>query len=916
MFKKSKPLFLVILVLLFGHFCSLAQNFLPPVTSYNSSDYSAASQNWGLSADANGTLYAANNEGLLRFDGQRWELYTLPNKTILRSVFCLGTRIYTGSYEEFGYWTNDEFGSLEYTSLSPLIKSKYANEEFWQITAWKDKVIFRSFGNLYIYDGESIKTYKPSEIITALNVVNNQLFLGTNSGRIIEFTSGKFNARTSTNTNQTAIIELTNYKNTSLAGTRTKGLFTIEDDKLVPWGSENLTRFLEVNELNKVEVFNDDLLIIGTVKGGIIYYNPKTGAIKNHYRQNGLQNNTVLSLHKDHRKIWIGLDNGIDAVLPDAPIQYLLDNTGQIGAVYDIAFYKNQLYVGSNTGVHKVTDDGIYFIPGSQGQVWNFSEVNNRLFVNHNLGMFELLNDHLYLISGPSGSYSVTPVPGTNTFLNNTYNGLKQYATTSTGIESLPLSNASGSPVEKVIFEDKNYFWAAHPYKGFYRAKYDAKNQKIIDKESFNNSTNLLASKTKMHKIEGEISFYNAGNWYRYNSINDNLEPFADLKNYKSFSLVSNQNNKYWFKNQKGNGLIYTDFINDSIYIYEPLLEERVIKNYERVIAHNDSIYHITLNEGFGRINLNELQANTAALDLQKPILNKIQTSNKVLALNANNYEIEYKEAGTVQFDIATPALHKPEFLYTLSNGTEAHFTGPLIFQNLQSGKYTLQIWPLANGQKGNTPLTIDFIIKRPWYLSNVMVVLYVLLLFGIIIVIALYNKKKLNYHRKELEERLLKEQERKNQIAERNNLLQEINTKRKELANTTYLAAKRNSSLIDIKNELEEVKSSGINPKKVSTIQSKINHIIDTKDNWKIFETTFKEINDDFFQKLLADHPNLSSKDLKLCAYLKMNLTTKEIAPLMAISVRGVEIHRYRLRKKLDINSGKNLSKYLIKNY
>ena len=146
MFKRSKPLFLVILVLLFGHFCSLAQNFLPPVTSYNSSDYSAASQNWGLSTDKDGTLYVANNEGLLRFDGQRWEVFTLPNKTIIRSVFCLGDRIYTGSYEEFGYWKKDDYGSLNYTSLSKLIKTKYANEEFWQISAWENTVIFRSFG--------------------------------------------------------------------------------------------------------------------------------------------------------------------------------------------------------------------------------------------------------------------------------------------------------------------------------------------------------------------------------------------------------------------------------------------------------------------------------------------------------------------------------------------------------------------------------------------------------------------------------------------------------------------------------------------------------------------------------------------------------------------------------------------------
>ncbi|MDP5045344.1 MAG: LuxR C-terminal-related transcriptional regulator, partial [Leeuwenhoekiella sp.] len=297
-------------------------------------------------------------------------------------------------------------------------------------------------------------------------------------------------------------------------------------------------------------------------------------------------------------------------------------------------------------------------------------------------------------------------------------------------------------------------------------------------------------------------------------------------------------------------------------------------------------------------------------------LLNRLQTSAAILKLNTTSYEIPFNEASRVRFDIAAPALHKPMFYYTLSNGMNAYFSGALEFQNLSAGNYTLKVWPLINGQKGSNPLEVEFTIKRPWYLSNLMIVIYVLSVFGIIILIGLYNKQKLNHHRKELEERLIKEQERKTQLAERNNLLQEINTKRKELANTTYLAAKRNSSLIDIKNELEDVKNSGINPKKVSTIQNKINHIIDTKDNWKVFETTFKEINDDFFHQLLEDHPTLSSKDLKLCAYLKMNLTTKEIAPLMAISVRGVEIHRYRLRKKLNINSGKNLSKYLIKNY
>ncbi|MEC8683804.1 MAG: LuxR C-terminal-related transcriptional regulator, partial [Bacteroidota bacterium] len=352
-----------------------------------------------------------------------------------------------------------------------------------------------------------------------------------------------------------------------------------------------------------------------------------------------------------------------------------------------------------------------------------------------------------------------------------------------------------------------------------------------------------------------------------------------------------------------------------SIFIEEPLLESRIIKNYEKIVKRNDSIYYITLNEGFARLNLAQLQRDNANQNLSTPLLNGIKTNNKALALD-QSIEIPFKEAGQIEIAIAAPQLHNPKFFYSLSNGLSGQSNGTLNFQNLQAGSYTLKIWPELNGQRGDQPLNLTFLIKRPWYLSNLMIVVYVLLLFGVIFLVAYINKQKLNKHRRELEERLVKEQERKNQLAERNNLLEEINAKRKELANTTYLAAKRNSSLIDIKNDLEAVKDKGDNQKKVNSIQNKINHIIDAKDNWKVFETTFKEINNDFFQQLLENHPTLSSKDLKLCAYLKMNLSTKEIAPLMAISVRGVEIHRYRLRKKLDLKSGKNLSKYLIKNY
>ena len=76
-------------------------------------------------------------------------------------------------------------------------------------------------------------------------------------------------------------------------------------------------------------------------------------------------------------------------------------------------------------------------------------------------------------------------------------------------------------------------------------------------------------------------------------------------------------------------------------------------------------------------------------------------------------------------------------------------------------------------------------------------------------------------------------------------------------------------------------------------------------KDEWKIFEHNFNQVHEEFFNQLKKQFPELTPKDLKLCAYIKMNLSTKEIAPLLNISIRGVETHRYRLKGKLNLNNG-----------
>jgi DNA-binding CsgD family transcriptional regulator len=79
------------------------------------------------------------------------------------------------------------------------------------------------------------------------------------------------------------------------------------------------------------------------------------------------------------------------------------------------------------------------------------------------------------------------------------------------------------------------------------------------------------------------------------------------------------------------------------------------------------------------------------------------------------------------------------------------------------------------------------------------------------------------------------------------------------------------------------------------------------------MFENLFDQAHENFFRRLKLAYPDLTPSDFRLCAYLRMNLSSKEIAPLLNISIRGVEEKRYRLRKKLNLTADQNLTDFII---
>jgi AraC family transcriptional regulator, chitin signaling transcriptional activator len=119
----------------------------------------------------------------------------------------------------------------------------------------------------------------------------------------------------------------------------------------------------------------------------------------------------------------------------------------------------------------------------------------------------------------------------------------------------------------------------------------------------------------------------------------------------------------------------------------------------------------------------------------------------------------------------------------------------------------------------------------------------------------------------------------------------------------------KKNEFLGAIKGQLAKMTED----KNIKTVVKTIDRNINNEDDWKFFEEAFNNADKDFLKKIKQDHPELTHNDLKLCAYLRLNLSSKEIAPLLNISVKSVEVKRYRLRKKMDLEHETGLTDYIM---
>ncbi|MCL8007567.1 transcriptional regulator [Gelidibacter japonicus] len=905
--------------------------YAPYFQNYDLSQYNAGNQNWGISKAEDGRLYVANSKGLLEFDGLKWTLSMLPNKTTLRSVHAVGKRIYIGSYEEFGYWERNKFGQLNYTSLTDSLKPEgILNEEFWQIISMGDAVIFRSFLNIYIYQNDQIKKIEPPSTVLSCSVIDGDLYISTLSNGIFTLKNDQLISFIDRKELIDAkIITITKTNDELLIATSLRGIFKYNNGILSPFKSE-INPILKEQQLNEFSEMQNGNMIFGTIKNGVYITDPNGNLLFHIHKENGLINNTVLSQFvDDDDQLWLGLDNGLASANLRSPYLFYNDVSGNLGAVYDVIKYNNTVYIGSNTGLYYLdADNALQFIDGSQGQVWDLNEIEGDLLCGHNNGTYLVKENQLQLISPHTGGWVIKKVLGTpNTYIQGTYAGLVRFKKEPTGWTVRHLGKTT-MPIRFLVFEDAYTAWVAHAYKGLYKVRFDSAYESIVELRNYEDKGLWSPYNVRVNALKNDICIKTNEGWQKYEPLLDSIVPYPLLnRNFGKSSYIISEDDIATLAVKNKNKINFKTFPDNGVKssLSNKYFETRLILGYENISKLKDSLFALSLNNGFMLFD-NTLSPDS--VELYQPNFENILINKQPIAIDTvKTVELPNR------FQAFTVALTSPKskdhfFEYAIASQDTMHWykmeNDKLEFSNISYGDYEF-LFRTAN-QLGNTstPRSLKVKVLPPWYRSAQGYLLFAALLVSTLILFYILHRKKIKKEQRllqlkfEAEQKIiLKEKtiENERRIVELKNesLQNEVKLKSKQLANTAMALVKKNETLLELKREILLHKNSFDNYFSYKNIIKKIDSSISHKDEWKVFEYNFNQVHEEFFKDLKSKHPKLTAKDLRICAYIKMNLSTKEIAPLLNISLRGVETQRYRLRGKLGLDSDQSLTDYLL---
>jgi ligand-binding sensor domain-containing protein/DNA-binding CsgD family transcriptional regulator len=937
------------------------------IVNYSRNTYQASTQNWSVSQCSKGFLYFGNNDGILEYDGSNWRIYPVPNYSVVRSVLAVGDTIYAGAFEEIGFLASDNQGQLVWNSLNHLVPDEYRNfDEVWKIFKQHDRIIFQSFSYIFILKGDEFKVIEPEGVFSFMHRVDDQFFIvdRANGLMVLEGDSLRFLSSHPVFFRNEIVSVLPFEKGKFLIGTNNEGVFIWDGSDLSAWDTE-VNFQIRMHSLFSGLQLSNGSFAFGTIGNGV-YIADRDGNVLQHLnRIKGLQSNTVLALFQDSRNnLWMGLDNGIDFVEISSPVT-ILNYNFNIETAYKSIIHNDILYVGTNQGLYAARVDELetfsfhnskfQLIKGTEGQVWELDIIDNTLLCGHNMGCFQIDGFTARQISDIRGFWSfLKPETTDNIIIAGTYTGLVRLQKQRNQWQLLDEVDGFRESSRSMFADDKGYLWVSHGYRGLFRLSPSEDFSHAGKVEFFKDELGLPAQLPyNIQTINGEmvVTTYDGIYIFDYNRNYFVLHPeLNDLFAGKGFidKIQQDRFGNLWYFTIDYLGVMR--LLEDGTFrdITAPFsgINSFLIPAFQNIFIQDINNVFIGTQYGLAHYSptiINDYSKPEEIFFREISFYGRLEQESfytmheSVEKSQTDKTQIPFA-LNSVMFRFTTPVYENPDeirFSFRLGGFDENWSAWDAVnfkeYTNLREGSYVFEVKSI-NSYGIESPIRkFHFIVEPPFLRSRAALIIYTVL-FLMIVAGNFYfvrrrmlkiRQREIIRHEKRLarKEQIFQEQSalsEKEIMHLRNESLQtEMKHKNKELANATLHLIQKNRTLTGLKNDLNKLLRSipADNPEKqnVNNLLKKVNKDLRNEKNWELFNSYFDEVHQDFISRIKEKHSDLTPKELRMCAYLRMNISTKEIAPLMNISVRGVEISRYRLRKKLNLNRDENLTEYIL---
>ncbi|TDW47989.1 YXYXY domain-containing protein [Flavobacterium sp. 270] len=942
---------------------------VPFITNYNPKTYKAASENWDVLQNSQGMMFFANHFGLMQFDGVRWSIVTQPaNKSMIRSLAIdKKDKIYIGAQGDFGFTVQLPNGQYSYTSLVKLIPLAFQNfGDVLHTVVYDNEVLFFTNDVIFIYKNNKIQIIDSSTNFDEFFEVNKELYVSDPLKGLSKLKEGKLTPiKNGTEFAKLTSRQLFQTPNGLLVLTQKKGLFIYKDEVLKPFVTE-VDYLLKENQITVAIALSDGYFAIGTRQSGLIIIDGSGRLIQHINKQIGLQNDYVTNLKVDKEgNLWVTLKEGISQIQISSPLSKIVASNNSETKIYCSQIYQNKLYIATDNGLFWLDWDAYkngknenvhyQYIDGMSENVWNIGIYDNVLLAFEKNGIFEIKGNSAQLLAKTDGAWQgVIMTNHPDVLLVGGYTGL--YLLKKINNSWVFQQKIKGfAESSRVISIDANEnIWIAHGYKGIFKIKLNKTFDSVLSTEFYDKKDGFPSSLfLNTFKIKDQILFGSTKGVYKQNPTSKKMIPDPVFKKYLGMDshirlLKPDNKNNIWYVSGENTGKIIPKE-NGSFHKEEQAfrkLRYLYVPGFENIQTTSSGDVFFGTQDGLIHYNS---EKNKDYKSKYKAVISEVKCIiPKDSLLFSNRYDvIKNKKAKTeedfcVDLPYANNALHLSfaSLWYDDADGTEYEYwlegfepnwsdwslQTEKEYTNLPENDYVFHVRAKNIYDVVSQEAVFKFKISPPWYRTLWAYMLYSILFWILIYAIIRYQKNLAERERGQLilsqEKELLRrsgelnekrlELEQKNMAIVRENLENTISLKNAKVASNTVNLIHLNEILLSIKELVLQIKKEND-----LSLLTKINRIIDHElqgdQHWNEFEEIFNQLHDNFMQRLKNSFPELTPRDMRLCAYLRMNFNTKEIAPLLGISVRGVEDTRYRIRKKLQLPSDANITEFIL---